>query len=524
MDVMDQQQNQPKLKSLLQWKYLAMLLLVSLFLWDIGNILAPRQGTESLYVQISKEMYEKQSFVTPIYRGEAHWSKPPLQYWLPMPLYYLSGGFSLAAARSSMAIMSIFSLSLLLFFLSRLGEKLDFTKSAMIFLASFGVLKFSRIFMMEIPLALMPLVGSVGFYYYLQTKKTRYLLLSSLFIGLGGLVKGPVSLAMGFASIGLFGLVQHVYFEKNHLKSILNLVGLSLLISSIWYFICLKQYGTEFFNYFFLRENLGKFGQESSMSPLKIVQGLFIYTFPWFHLVRFGPKTINSRVKDPLFCYLLIHFFIFFIIWFIPSQKSHHYAMPSFAFWITLILINPQSMTRNKISRFLFWIQVGALLLLSSLFLYFSNTLIELALALTPIVVLLFSIKMKQSTYGIAISFVALFTTIIVRFFLPLVPSDRIEKLMTDPARNIYYNDRRPFFLEQRLNRKVKLYGPGKAIRGDLIMGTQARLNLIAEQNLKNVGVWDKWKRKVTKKEVYLALIKRDLSYLKSSYHLLQVK
>ena len=70
-----------------------------------------------------------------------------------------------------------------------------------------------------------------------------------------------------------------------------------------------------------------------SMSGLKIIQGLIIYTFPWLHLITHRPLRFLSDWKTSSFkTFLLIHFFIFFVIWFIPSQKSHHYAMPAFAF------------------------------------------------------------------------------------------------------------------------------------------------------------------------------------------------
>ena len=113
-------------------------ILILLLFWDIGNILAPRQGTESLYVQISKEMFESGSFVTPLYTGTAHWSKPPLQFWIPMPLYAFFGGFSLHLARVSMGVLSIFTLIGLTRFLRRQDIQVDLIIISAIFLSSFG--------------------------------------------------------------------------------------------------------------------------------------------------------------------------------------------------------------------------------------------------------------------------------------------------------------------------------------------------------------------------------------------------
>ncbi|MBH47976.1 MAG: hypothetical protein CME71_07365 [Halobacteriovorax sp.] len=96
-----------------QHGYLAVISLTFLLMaWDIGNLDAIRQGTEGFYLQISKEMNATGSFLTPLFRGEPHWSKPPLHFWLPFPLY-ATGAFDLTtAARLSILFLSIFSIML----------------------------------------------------------------------------------------------------------------------------------------------------------------------------------------------------------------------------------------------------------------------------------------------------------------------------------------------------------------------------------------------------------------------------
>ena len=506
------------------WSIFGLLFFGVLYLWDIGNILAPRQGTESLYVQISKEMFESKSFITPLYRGEPHWSKPPLQYWIPMPLYALFGGFSLTLARLSMALTSFGTVGLLLYFLRRQKFNLSWTKTAIIFLASFGIFKFSRIFMMEVPLSLLPLIGAISFYDYINSKNNLSLIISIVFIGLGGLVKGPVSLAMGFTSIWVYWFYELKVQRRQILKEVLIVTSLSSAVSSIWYLICFDRYGMEFINYFFLRENMGKFGQSSSMSPLKIFQGLIIYTFPWLHLISFRPKNIITQLKKPFFVFLFIHFLIFFFIWFIPSQKSHHYAMPGFVFWLTILLINPRVFIRDRVSRFFFWAQICIILLFAAIFLYFSATVSELALALIPIIVILFSVNFKASSYGIGISFVALMTVLITRFYLPLIPQGQIETILRKTDKTIFYNDRRPFFLEQRLDRKIELFEQKKLSKGDYIIGPHSKSFMLPLSKLERVASWPKWKRKVRGENVLNALKNRDLRFLKGKYILYRFK
>jgi len=504
------------------WGFFFTAIFIAFYLWDIGNILAPRQGTESLYVQISKEMYETSSWLTPVYRGEAHWSKPPLQYWLPMPLYALFGGFSLTLARLSMALLSFSTVGGVFWLLRRQKIELNFIKFGAIFLSSFGMLKFSRIFMMEIPLSLFPLIGALCFYDYLQSRSKITWLLSVVCIGLGGLVKGPVSLAMGFASMFLY--VAYLYFvdRKNILKEFFIVSFAAFIISSLWYVLCYQKYGMEFVNYFFLRENLGKFGQQKSMSAIKIIQGLFLYTFPWFHLISF--RQIRKKLENPLYIFLGFHFIVFFFIWFIPSQKSHHYAMPGFVFWMMFLLNNSKSFVRNRMSRFLFWGQVSLLLFVSITFLYFSNSLLEVAFALLPILSILFCINLKVSSLGIGISFVALFTVLVSRFYLPLIPNRGVEMLLKNQNVQVFYNDRRPFFLEERLGRKVELYDQAKLHSGDYILTPKNKKSIIDINRVEKIYSWGKWKRKAQRNDVINAFFTRDLSALMSSYILYKVK
>ena len=77
---------------------------ILLYFFDLGNVNALRQGTEGFYLLITQEMFEAKSFLTPLIYGAPHWSKPPLQFWLPQPLYWLTSGDYLAMGRLSILL------------------------------------------------------------------------------------------------------------------------------------------------------------------------------------------------------------------------------------------------------------------------------------------------------------------------------------------------------------------------------------------------------------------------------------
>ena len=91
------------------------------------------------------------------------------------------------------------------------------------------------------------------------------------------------------------------------------------LVASIWFVLCYLEHGYEFINYFFLRENLGKF--ESQVYPArKIIQGLLLYGLPWslilfsifFKLKNLNLITIKSFLNKKFESFIFVSFLTFF--------------------------------------------------------------------------------------------------------------------------------------------------------------------------------------------------------------------
>ncbi|MEI8348297.1 MAG: glycosyltransferase family 39 protein, partial [Pseudomonadota bacterium] len=186
--------------------FLVLLLLLVGHLFDLSNPNALRQGTEGFYLKISQEMFEQKSFITPLHMGEPHWSKPPLLFWLAMPLYFIFG-VKLWAARLSVLIFSILGTWLIARWL-RDRFTIPATLGIIFLASSFGFFKYFRIYMMEMPLAILSCLSIFYFYDYWADNRKKDLVLASLFLGLSILVKGPVSLAMASVSAFVFVLTQ----------------------------------------------------------------------------------------------------------------------------------------------------------------------------------------------------------------------------------------------------------------------------------------------------------------------------
>lgn len=514
---------------------IAVFIIISLgyYLYDIGNLDGVRQGTEALYVQIAKEMTELNSFLVPIYRGEPHWSKPPLQFWMGVFALKLNGGvFSLGVARASMAFFSFFSaivLSIIIEKFSRI-KKLE---ALIIVLGCFGTLKFSRTFMMEVPLMFLPTLSMYAFYNYLRDKNYKSLVCSIVFGSAAVLVKGQISLVMAFLSMLFFiGLnyLQTKKFDIYFKRSFLYFFSV-LFFSSIWFFLCYLEFGKEFFNYFFLRENIGKFNQVN-MPHSRILEGLVMFIFPWLFLIPSffrGLKKFHNLSSFQIFS--VSCFLGHYLIWFIPKQKSHHYAIPSLLFFIIFCFDFLKANEKFKLSEKIFGLVSSILLIILSIVcLYFSESSFYIISGALGIIGSIISIKylngpnIKKYLIFTCLTFFTLWSVSLPVFFIPLIPSKVVSYIKENGNKEVLLNDRRSFFFEQYLDKEIKVIGAKEVQKSIdenyLVISSKYRLfsELIEDKYIKKK--WKKWKRKVRSKDLIKAFKERDLEYLKEDMFL----
>jgi 4-amino-4-deoxy-L-arabinose transferase-like glycosyltransferase len=451
----------------------ACLFIVFFFTWDLSNLEGLRQGTEGFYLQISKEMYNAESYLTPLYRGGNHWSKPPLHFWLPMPLYSIAGMPTIFTARLSVALISLLGIMIFSRWIRR-QFSIPTIYGLLFFSSAFVFMKYARIYMMEMPLTLLTASSVLYFYTYLKENKSSDLLLASLLLGLSILIKGPVSLAMAGFSIGLYFLYLLTRRRNIFLPALkFGLAGLA--IGSIWFIACYLKYGNEFFEYFFIRENLGKFS--SKPYPMRhVFQGLIIFGLPWSLFLPFIYFYFKDNIKDffknekfDAIIFLFLNFLAFFVLWLIPNQRSHHYAVPALPFLLSIILVttfNPNyEVKRLNLFKFTNKLFAGILVLLSitmlSIFKFqeiqtnvSSIILILIALSIFTANAFIF-IKNKHNIlkfFSTFVSFGYLWVFLIPSFTLPYIPSEVISAV---GEKSVAVVARKPYFIEEALGKTV---------------------------------------------------------------------
>ncbi len=506
---------------------------IGLLFFDLGNVDALRQGTEGFYLLITQEMFEAKSFLTPLIYGAPHWSKPPLQFWLPQPLYWLSNGNYLQMGRLSILLFSLFS-SLLI---SRWYEselKRNWYECFAFLLIPIYFIKYSRIFMMEMTLTYLTTLGALYYFSYLKKNTTRNLIIASLFAGLSVLIKGPVSLAMIFPGAFLYSVLR-----DRKIKPFLYFSILSFLIGSSWFIASYLKHGFQFIEYFFIRENLGKFTARNY--PItSVIQGLIIFSLPISLLLPFiwkGRKELSFK-KESLI-YIGLNFIFFYFLWFLPKQKSHHYAVPAIPLLLIFIsysFFQLPKQIRSHGLRFLeathsFFVFFGMILV--AILFYFKDSLnftegSHYISGCFFIVACFFYTarfrNMKLRLIRLILPIILFWQFILPMGILPVVPDHALSTIKEHSNNQLFVDYRKPFFIEESVNREIQLVKnhsiDSLAISSqDLLFISLENFNQFAQSNqYKILNKWKVWIRGSNSREIFSAIKNQNLSPLQEYY------
>lgn len=496
-----------------------------LYFYDIGNPDALRQGTEGFYLRVLSEMKEAHSFLVPLFDGRPHFSKPPLGFWMAWP--FIGGDSSiLFGARLSILLSSFLSI----FFISRsVSRHLRFNAVVVciFMLSTFGAIKYLRIFMLEAPLALLGTLAALWLYDSFESKSILRAIFAGVVLGLAGLTKGPVSFVMAGLSLVLYFLFERRFPRANEVKSSLWALVFALITFIPWFAILGMKFGDEFWNYFLVRENLGKFTSKS-YSPLVLFQGLFMFLLPWSLVILASVKGINTKWRErkwserKYLVYLMAFALGHFVIWFIPSQRSHHYAFPSTFFFLFIVMSLCSEATSLKRTITTFFALLFILLGYLSLSFGFSFWPCFLVALFLVFVSLSKGIKFFSAAWSLAL--LTLWYVIAPGFALSILPQGAQELIGSS---TVAVAIRKPFFVEEELKREIAIVSYDR-INNASVTADYFLTDHIGENYLKNLTGYQEvlqypvWRRGAKLKEIIAAIKAKDLGQLQTRMHLLK--
>lgn len=273
---------------------------------------------EPFYTLTAIEMLERHDWITPHIFGAPQFEKPILYFWLTMGSFKLFGVSELAAR----AVPALFG-TLLVLQVQQFGRRLFRPRSgflaAIVFTTTLASIAMCRTVLTDVVFAYF-VVGALLSYWCASeepARRGRWVLLHFAASGLAVLTKGPVGSLVVWMAIGAHRLVTR---RRTPLHGAPLGWGLALYaaIAVPWFVVMLSKFGWEYFQAFFVHENLERLiraEHPSSNHWYFYLMILSLGSLPWMPLLAVALLRLRSSARTSghafLFCWLLTSLLFF---------------------------------------------------------------------------------------------------------------------------------------------------------------------------------------------------------------------
>ena len=301
-------------------------------------LLVPLGGSGSLeraevyFMDGARTMLETGNWLVPQYRDKPFFDKPALAYWLIAGAFRLLGP-SAPAARLVPALCALGTILVTVWLGALLGSRRVGLLAGLILTTTLPFVVFGHTAMADMPMTLMvSLAVAVGVFGWRHPERFWPVPTVGALLGLGFLTKGPVAVLLpGLALVPLAWSRRRdptpLSFGRVALASILAMV-----IGLAWFVAIGLTLGREPLVYFFLRENLQRFAEETydtGRGPLFYVWTYLVQGAPWslFFAIAVGRR------------------------W--QRWRAHEHASQDWLFTAVLLMVLPLSASRGKLDYYL---------------------------------------------------------------------------------------------------------------------------------------------------------------------------
>lgn len=284
---------------------------------------------EGAFSQATLEMFQRGDFLSTYLNGSPRYDKPILIYWLQAVSVSLFGVHEFAFRLPSAVCATLWSGCIYAFTHRFFGARAA-AVATIVMAGSVGVYGIGRAATADALLNLLICAAMFGAWLHLHGGERKWLYATHAAIGLGFLAKGPVAILIPLAVTLLFCLLRRDL--ATWARATFDWRGLLLFaaLALPWYAVILARDGWGFFNGFFMRHNVGRFG-----GPLHGHAGSLVYYVPVV-LVGLLPFTallvplarrVRALWREDLPCYLLLWFAFVFAFFSLSGTKLPHYML-----------------------------------------------------------------------------------------------------------------------------------------------------------------------------------------------------
>jgi 4-amino-4-deoxy-L-arabinose transferase-like glycosyltransferase len=238
---------------------------------------------EPRYARIAQEMLDQRQWITPILEGKPWLEKPPLYYWITIPLipHIVSPEI---AARAAPAVCALISALAVCWLGSLLWTRLAGLLGALILLTSLGFAGYGRSASTDMPFTCCLTVALA----LLAAASERAIgrgkvLWAYVFLGLAVLAKGPAALVLAAGIMFFFWFLddRRIVLSRWH---ILTGFAIAALLAIPWFWLAFRQNGYAFISTFFINHNIARFVTDihhHSQPFYYYFAALLALMFPW---------------------------------------------------------------------------------------------------------------------------------------------------------------------------------------------------------------------------------------------------
>jgi 4-amino-4-deoxy-L-arabinose transferase-like glycosyltransferase len=292
---------------------------------------------EGAFSEATRYMLASGDWMSTTLNGVPRFDKPILIYWLQALSVSLFGvnefAFRLPSALAALGWCLVVGRFAATYAPQVAGSTRDLRAgllAAWIAATSLGVLIIGRAATADALLNLLLACAMADLWRFLATDDKRALWRLYFWVGLGVLTKGPIAILVPAAAAGLYGLTSGMTWRV--VRAGFNPVGWSIFIAVVlpWYAYSFAVHGQDFWNGFFVRHNINRFGgtlEGHSGSLFYYVLVLPLIVLPWTGVLIGALRRLRSDVQQPVRRFLWL--WSLFVIGFfsLSGTKLPHYVL-----------------------------------------------------------------------------------------------------------------------------------------------------------------------------------------------------
>ncbi len=319
-----------------------------LFFWNTASM--PVWSTdEGRHAEISREMWETKNFVIPQYFHIDYLEKPILSFALTA-LSIGAFGANAFSARLVSVLCALAGILMMFYFIRRLFSRGTAEFAALMLMVTAGYVLVGRFAVIDMQMTFLLSAAMFCLMTAYFEKKSKYYLLSYVFMGLGFLTKGLIGFVLPGMIFFVFILLRRDFKEILRMQLLPGILILAVIILP-WWLLATHQ-KPEFFQVFIVEHHISRFATKAfgRAKPFWFyVPVLFGACFPW---ALFLPASITNLFRKEgehrgKLLFLLCWAAVIFVFFSIPKSKLPYYLLPVSVPVIGLVAAFAQNRTHS---------------------------------------------------------------------------------------------------------------------------------------------------------------------------------